>query len=99
MNQARVHLWYGAKFGKDFPAFKRIEDGIDHYLISCTRLGVEVSGGGLYAPDNLDDMWHGRLRMNPLNVQPILFDRKCEQYRQRWPSLRVEPEASIDAPG
>ncbi|WP_259665610.1 nucleotidyltransferase family protein [Rhizobium binae] len=57
MNQARVHLWYGAKFGKDFPAFKRIEDGIDHYLISCTRLGVEVSGGGLYAPDNLDDMW------------------------------------------
>ncbi|MGO7808078.1 hypothetical protein ACC694_38310 [Rhizobium ruizarguesonis] len=21
-NQALVHLWYGEKFGKDFPAFK-----------------------------------------------------------------------------
>ncbi|ACE91666.1 hypothetical protein AMC90_CH02645 [Rhizobium phaseoli] len=95
-NQARVHLWYGAKFGKDFPAFKRTEDGIDHYLISCTRLGVRVSDGGLYAPDNLDDMWHGRLRMNPLNVQPELFGRKCEQYRQRWPWLRIGSEAAID---
>ncbi|MGO6684905.1 nucleotidyltransferase family protein [Rhizobium leguminosarum] len=95
-NQARVHLWYGEKFGKDFPAFECAEDGVDLYLISCTRVGVRVHDASLYAPDYLDDMWHGILRMNPLNAQPELFARKCKQYQQRWPWLRVEPEASVD---
>jgi hypothetical protein len=58
---------------------------------------VRVHDGSLYAPDHLDDMWDGILRMNPLNAQPELFARKCSQYQQRWPWLRVEPEASVDA--
>ncbi|TBB23312.1 nucleotidyltransferase family protein [Rhizobium ruizarguesonis] len=98
-NQARVHLWYGEKFGKDFPAFKCTEDGVDRYLISCTRVGVRVHDGSLYAPDHLDDMCHGILRMTPLNAQPKLFASKCRQYQQRWPWLRVEPETSVDELG
>lgn len=83
-NQARVHLWYREKFGKAYTKLRSAEDGIDRYLISCTRLGVRISDGSLYAPDGLDDMWHGILRMNPLNAQPDLFARKCREYRQRW---------------
>jgi hypothetical protein len=60
---------------------------------------VRVHDGSLYAPDHLDDMCHGILRMNPLNAQPKLFASKCRQYQQRWPWLRVEPETSVDELG
>ena len=89
-NQARVYLWYEERFGKSYPALKGTEGGIDRFLIACTRLGVRVADGSLYAPDHFDDMWQGILRMNPLNAQPDLFAQKCKEYQERWPWLRVE---------
>jgi len=88
-NQARVHLWYFEKFGKSYPRLQTVEDGVDRYLISCTRLGIRVEDRALYAPDSLDDMWNGILRMNPLNAQPDLFANKSKDYRLRWPWLTV----------
>ncbi len=88
-NQARVHLWYSTKFGKPYPCLKNVEDGIDRYLILCTQIGIRIEDGHLYAPDTLDDMWNGILRMNPLNPQPNLFRRKCEEYLARWPWLSI----------
>ena len=88
-NQARVHLWYRERFGKDYPVLTCAEDGIDRYLVACTRLGVHIGTGSLYAPDHLDDVWQGILRMNPLNAHPDLFAQKCQEYRQRWPWLRI----------
>ncbi|PZP52097.1 MAG: hypothetical protein DI595_07535 [Agrobacterium fabrum] len=88
-NQARVHLWYERKFGVSCPPLMRVEDGIDRYLVTCTRLGIRIDDGSLYAPDGLDDMWNGILRLNPNNPQVDLFERKCRDYQARWPWLTM----------
>jgi len=88
-NQARVHLWYGEHFGADYPALRSARDGIDRYLVSCTCIGIEVATGELYAPDGLDDLSTGTLRMNPLNAVPRLFRQKAESYQARWPWLSI----------
>lgn len=89
-NQARVHLWYPEHFGRPYPRLTSARDGIDRYLVACTCLGIAAADGTLYAPDSLEDLWHGRLRINPRHPQPDLFRRKVETYRARWPWLRVE---------
>ena len=90
-NQARVHLWYGQRFGADYPALTSTEDGIDRYLVACTCVGIRAADGALYAPYGLADLWDGVLRMNPVNPRPALFEAKAESYRARWPWLRIVP--------
>lgn len=89
-NQARVHLWYAQRFGAHYPRLASARDGIDRYLIACTCVGIEVGTGVLYAPNGLDDLLAGVLRMNPRHPLPHLFQAKAESYRSRWPWLRIE---------
>jgi uncharacterized protein len=88
-NQARVHLWYEQRFGTGYPKLASAPDGIDRYLISCTCVGIEVARGELYAPNGLQDLESGILRMNPLNARSDLFRLKAENYRARWPWLTI----------
>jgi hypothetical protein len=88
-NQARVHLWYRERFGVQRPQLGSTRAGIDRYLIFCTCVGIEAHTGDLYAPDGLDDLLAGVLRMNPRNPQLDLFRQRAESYRQRWPWLRI----------
>jgi hypothetical protein len=88
-NQARVHLWYGARFGAGYPPLASTEDGIGRYLVACTCVGIRASDGALHAPYGLDALWDGVLRMNPVNPRPALFQAKAESYRARWPWLRI----------
>jgi hypothetical protein len=87
-NQARVHLWYGQRFGRAYPKLQSARDGIDRYLIAGTCIGLEVATGEVYAPYGLSDVEAGLLRINPLNHQPDLFDQKAKSYQARWPFLR-----------
>lgn len=88
-NQARVHLWYRERFGGYYPQLTSARSGIDRYLISCTCVGIDVQSGELYAPNGLEDLFSGTLRMNPLNPRPELFRQKSESYQQRWPWLEI----------
>lgn len=88
-NQARVHLWYQQRFNASYPRLTSSRDGIDHYLITCTCVGIEVATGSLYAPNGLHEVYDGILRMNPMNSQPIQFRQKAEDYQLRWPWLRI----------
>jgi len=90
-NQARVHLWYGERFGPGYPPLASSEDGIGRYLVACTCVGIRASDGRLYAPYGLDELWDGVLRMNPVNPRPALFRAKAESYRARWPWLTILP--------
>jgi uncharacterized protein len=91
-NQARVHLWYGERFGPGYPRLESSRDGIDRFLVDCTRVAIRLGGtvGELYAPSGLDDLYGGVLRPNSLNRRPRLFIEKAESYRARWPWLKVE---------
>jgi uncharacterized protein len=90
-NQARVHIWYRPKFGVDYPQLRSAEDAIDRYLVACTCIGISAESGRLYAPYGLDELWAGRLRMNPTNPQPARFLEKSASYRARWPWLTIVP--------
>ena len=88
-NQARVHLWYEGRFGGRYPALASAREGIDRYLIACTCVGIEAATGQLYAPNGLDDLADGVLRINKRHPRPDLFRRKAEDYRARWTWLRI----------
>jgi hypothetical protein len=88
-NQARVHLWYPQRFGAPYPQLTSSRDGIDRYLVACTCIGIEAATGTLYAPNGLQDVQDGVLRINPLMPQPDQFQRKALAYQQRWPWLRI----------
>jgi hypothetical protein len=88
-NQARVHLWYEQRFGTNYLKLTSTRDGIDRHLISCTCVGIEVTSGQLYAPNGLQELESGILRMNPFNPQPALFRQKAEDYRARGPWLTI----------
>lgn len=88
-NQARVHLWYGQRFGKSYPELESSKDGIDRYLVAGTCIGLDVATGEVYAPNGLTDTQQGILRINPKNPQPDLFEQKAKSYQARWPWLRI----------
>ncbi len=90
-NQARVHLWYEARFKSPYPQLRSARDGIDRYLIACTRVGIDLADQTLYAPDGLDDLAAGILRLNPLLPMRELFLKKARDYQARWPWLQVVP--------
>ena len=92
-NQARVHLWYGQRFGADYPQLRSARDGIDRFLVRCTCIAIRPHADGrleLYAPDGLADLVAGRLKPNPLNLPGNRYPEKAASYRERWPWLTVE---------
>jgi uncharacterized protein len=86
-NQARVHEWYPDHFGHPYPRLRDACDGIDHFLVLATCVGVQPHT--VYAPNGLASLYRGELRMNPLTPHQALFEQKVASYRQRWPWLRV----------
>ncbi len=88
-NQARVHLWYEDRFGGDYPVLGSARAGIDLYLVACTCVGIETKTRVLYAPNGLDDLADGVLKINDRYPQPAKFHAKAESYQQRWPWLQI----------
>ncbi|MCU1720925.1 nucleotidyltransferase family protein [Pseudomonas sp. 5P_5.1_Bac1] len=88
-NQARVHLWYEARFGVPYAPLLKTTDGIDRYLVTSTCIGLDVRSRTLYSSHGLDDLREGVLRSNPLNHQPEMFLRKARSYQERWNWLTI----------
>lgn len=87
-NQARVHLWFGAKFGYDIPPLRSAREGIDRFLFRGICIGIDAAGR-IHAPFGFDDLLAGVLRPNPNNIRPEQMLAKAEDYRARWPWLRI----------
>ena len=88
-NQARVHLWFADKFGYEIAPIGSARDGIDRFLFSTICIGISADGQ-VYAPYGLQDMLAGVLRPNPADPRLETMRAKAEDYRARWPWLRVE---------
>jgi uncharacterized protein len=84
-NQARVHQWYPAFFGKPYPRLHSSCDGIDRFLVLSTCVGIQPQA--VYAPNGFDVLYRGHLEMNPLTPYTELYERKVASYRARWPWL------------
>lgn len=82
-NQARVHLWFKAKFGQTCPRLNSSEHAIGRFLVLATCVGVSPRQT-VYAPHGFDDLVSGRLKPNPANLAPELYSAKVASYQQRW---------------
>ncbi|MGW2501935.1 nucleotidyltransferase family protein [Streptomyces sp. NPDC001588] len=91
-NEARVHLWYEAKFGVPCPPYDSTEAAIDSFAATTCCLGVRVETDGrwrVYAPHGLSDMFNLVLRPNPALAPRTVYETKAARWREQWPELRV----------
>ena len=91
-NQARVHLWYEAKFGTPCPPHPSTEAAIDTFAATTCCLGIRLEQADhwrVYAPHGLADIFNLVLRPNPVLAPREVYEAKAERWRGEWPELRV----------
>lgn len=95
-NQARVHLWYGDKFGMAYPPLKSATEAIDRFLATACQVGVKPNAhrGGIivYAPHRFDDLERMIIRPNLCpNFVPEVYRSKAARWKLLWPELTIVP--------
>lgn len=93
-NQARVHLWFEAKFGAPYAPLFRATDGIDRFLMHNAQVGIRPRGDGyeVYAPRGFDDIVHLIVRPNYVpNFQVRTYLEKAERWKSLWPEITILP--------
>ncbi len=90
-NQARVHLWFEAKFGESYTPLHRTAEALRRFTSPTFAVGVRLEADDrlhIEAPFGLDDLFGLRLRRNP-HRPTRHFDRAAAAVRCRWPELLV----------
>lgn len=97
-NQARVHLWFGDKFGADEP-YPPLEDSaaaLKRFVATAFCVGVRMEADdtlSVFAPFGLDDLFALYLRPNPLRVKGAGgWGRTTASAKARWPEIKIEGE-------
>ena len=91
-NQARVHLWFGARFGLDYPALTDSRAAISRYAARAHCLGVRLTDRlELHAPYGLADVFALRLAPNPVLDNRATYAEKTARQVALWPELSVAP--------
>lgn len=90
-NEARVHLWYRAHFGKDIPPYRSTEDAIDSWPTTATSVGVRYHHGlfQVYAPYGLDDLLGMVVRPNMTLASREVYEQKARRWKSVWPHLHI----------
>jgi hypothetical protein len=92
-NEARVHLWYEARFGYPIPPYLSIEDAIASFPTTATAIGVRRHAGRFEccAPFGLDDLFGLVVRPNQRQITQAIYQSKTERWRSVWPQLTFLP--------
>lgn len=92
-NEARVHLWYKDKYGKDITPYTSLEDAISSWGTTITCIGVRLENNKLvvYAPYGLDDLFTMTIR--PVKRQYIeeQYKIKTKKWKDKWDKLKIVP--------
>ncbi|OHE94192.1 hypothetical protein CORC01_10530 [Colletotrichum orchidophilum] len=100
-NQARVHLWYEAKFGAPCPRHESTEAGIDTWISTSAMIGVRVEGDGkwrVYAPRGLSEYFAMVVRPNPTIGVRDAYEAKARRWLAIWKDLKVMPWTGSEVP-
>ncbi|KAI8261754.1 hypothetical protein K4K53_000170 [Colletotrichum sp. SAR 10_77] len=100
-NQARVHLWYEAKFGAPCPRHESVEAGIDSWIATSAMIGVRVEADGewrVYAPRGLSDFFNMVVRPNPQVGVREKYEEKARRWLGIWTGLTVMPWVEKEEP-
>jgi hypothetical protein len=91
-NQARVHLWFEAKFGETYGPLSSTAEALERFASATFAVGVRLeSDDRLYieAPFGLADLFALRLRPNPRR-KTVGFARTAADVRRRWPEVVID---------
>jgi uncharacterized protein len=91
-NQARVHLWFEAKFGEPYSPLSCTAEALERFASATFAVGVRLEPDDrLYieAPSGLADLFALRLRPNPRR-KTVGFARTAANVPRRWPEVVVE---------
>ena len=93
-NQARVHLWFEAKFGEPYAPLSRTAQALERLTSATFAVGVHLEADDrlhIEAPFGLADLIALRLRPNPRR-KTVGFARTAADVRRRWPELVIDNE-------
>jgi hypothetical protein len=88
-NQARVHLWFEAKFGEPYAPLSCTAEALERFASATFAVGVRLEPDDrlhIVAPFGLADLFALRLVPNPYR-KTVGFDRASADVRRRWPEL------------
>jgi hypothetical protein len=92
-NEARVHLWYGERFGRHIDPFRSTEEAIATWPTTASSVGVRRDQEGFIvcAPFGLADLLGMVARPNKTIINRDIYEEKVSRWAARWPQLRVIP--------
>lgn len=92
-NQARVHLWYGRRFGYEIAPYQSSEQAISTFPTTSSAIGIRRVGESLavYAPFGLKDLLTPVVRPNKAQITQAIYDSKIARWRTLWPGLTIAP--------
>jgi len=93
-NQARVHLWFGPRFGHDYPPLVSADDALNRALATVHAVSVRLGPDGelqITAPLGFDDIDAMRFRAGPGGGQATFVEAKARQTLARWPQAVFDP--------
>jgi hypothetical protein len=91
-NQARVHLWFEAKFGEAYEPLSCTAEALERFTSPTFAVGVRLEPDErlhIDAPFGLADLFALRLRPNPRR-KTVGFARTSAGVRRRWPELVID---------
>lgn len=91
-NQARVHLWFEAKFGRPYAQLNCTDESLDSYLCFAHAVAIRLEMNdniSIWAPFGLEDVFEMKLRPNPNNKAPDRFMEKSLSIQSRWPEVKI----------
>ncbi|MEU5383239.1 nucleotidyltransferase family protein [Kitasatospora cineracea] len=94
-NQARVHIWYPEKWGKEIAPYRDLADAISSFAATSCCVGLSLDSSGklaVHSTHGFADLFNLVLRPNPLTVAPqTVYEAKAERWMQEWPQLTKLP--------
>lgn len=93
-NQARVHLWFEAKFGSPFSPLTSAAEMLGRYASKTHAVGARLLADdsmAIVAPFGLDDLFSFRMVPNPVLDNRVSHMKKGERAKTIWPELTLVP--------
>ncbi len=93
-NQARVHLWFEARFGAPYAPLGCTDEALARFLTPANAVGVRLEADGrldVAAPYGLEDGFAMRLRPSPTRFfNRANYLKIAAGLKARWPEVTIE---------
>ncbi|MEN0002247.1 MAG: nucleotidyltransferase family protein [Pseudomonadota bacterium] len=93
-NQARVHLWYRQRFGRDCPVYENSSQPLSRFASKTHAVGLRLMPDDrltIISPFGLNDLFSFRITPNRAMVNKETHEEKGLRAKKNWPEVEVVP--------